>query len=253
MIVRAVGIPLACYPYSSTSRIVHWLTRRHGKVSTILKGALRPRSPFLGEYELFSTSEILYYAKPGNSLYAGKECSILHRRERFRTNWRAMQAASSITTLFNRTTPEDAPQPGLFEFYESLLDFAADYGDSAQFLLWAELQFCEHQGHAPNLGSCVICSAREDLRFCATQGGVVCASCSRERKLPTLGSPPDVLAILRAWQKAEHPGAAAKTNLTGRQLTALSAISGTFLLYHFNIDPKYRNTALQHHFQQPAH
>ena len=59
MIIRATAIPLAVYPYSSTSRIVHWLTRQQGKISTLLKGALRPRSPFIGEYELFSTSELL--------------------------------------------------------------------------------------------------------------------------------------------------------------------------------------------------
>ena len=54
MIARTAAIPLACYPYSSTSRVVHWLTRYHGKVSTLLKGALRPKSPFLGDKQHFS-------------------------------------------------------------------------------------------------------------------------------------------------------------------------------------------------------
>ena len=67
MIARTTAIPLACYPYSSSSRIVHWLTRHHGKVSTLLKGALRPKSPFLGEYDLFSTSELLYFQKQVHS------------------------------------------------------------------------------------------------------------------------------------------------------------------------------------------
>ena len=106
MIVRAIGIPLACHPYSSTSRIVHWLTRHHGKVSTLLKGALRPKSPFLGEYELFSTSELLYFHKRPHALHAAKECSMLHAHERFRTDWRAMQTASYLSTLFSKTTPD---------------------------------------------------------------------------------------------------------------------------------------------------
>ena len=92
MIIKTTAIPLAYYPYSSTSRIVHWLTRHHGKVSTLLKGALRPKSPFLGEYELFGTSELLYFAHRPHVLHTAKECALLHPRDAFRTDWRAMQA-----------------------------------------------------------------------------------------------------------------------------------------------------------------
>ncbi|NNJ71116.1 MAG: DNA repair protein RecO [Kiritimatiellales bacterium] len=244
MIVQATAIPLAIYPWSSTSRIVHWLTHHQGKVSTLLKGALRPKSPFLGEYELFSTSELLYFAKPAKTLYTGKECALLHRRETFRTNWRAMQTASYITSLFNRTTPEEAHQPELFVLCEELLDLAEEYGQHPQYLLWAEFRFCEYHGHAPSLGHCVLCASDKELRFCAGQGGVVCMQCARARKLPILECPPDVLAILRAWQKARQPGPVVNTRLTARQLTALNAIAGTFMMYHFHLHPEYRNAAL---------
>ncbi|VGO18048.1 DNA repair protein RecO [Pontiella sulfatireligans] len=246
MIIRATAIPLAVYPYSSTSRIVHWLTRRHGKVSTLLKGALRPKSPFLGEYELFSTSELLYFAKRADSLHTGKECSMLYRRDAFRTDWRAMQTASYLTALINKTTPDEAPHPELFEFYESLLDFSAEYGGGPQFIAWAELQFCTHHGHAPNFGkNCVLCGSGNELRFCASTGGVVCAPCSKAKKLPFLVSPPDVLAILRAWQHAGTPGTAVKTSLSGPQLTAVNAIASTFMKHHFNMRTEPRNAALQ--------
>jgi DNA repair protein RecO (recombination protein O) len=245
MIVRATAIPLACYPYSTTSRIVHWLTRHQGKVSTLFKGALRPKSPFLGEYELFSTSELLYFAKRADALHTGKECAMLHRRDAFRTDWRAMQSASYLSYLINKTTPDEAPFPELFELYEELLDFAVEYGRYPQFIVWAELQFSQHQGHAPNLGNCNLCAAEKELRFCASLGSVVCASCSRDRKLPTLESPPDVLAILRSWQKTEHPGIAVNTRLSGRQLTVINAMTSTFMMYHFNIPAEQRNAAIQ--------
>lgn len=244
MIIRATAIPLAIYPYSSTSRIVHWLTRHHGKISTLLKGSLRPKSPFLGEYELFSTSELLYFVKHTGTLYSGKECALLHRRDAFRTDWRAMQAASYISALFNKTTPENAPQPELFGLYETLLDLAQNYGRYPQFLIWSELRFCELHGHAPNLGPCIQCSSNTNLRFCASQGGVMCVTCATEKKLPTLESQPDVLAILRSWQQAAHPGPVVNTRLTARQLTTLNAIAGTFMMYHFNLQPNSRNAVL---------
>lgn len=241
MIERATAIPLACFPYSSTSRVVHWLTRHHGKISTLLKGALRPKSPFLGEYDLFSTSELLYFVKSTHTLHTAKECAMLHRRDAFRTDWRAMQTASYLSTLFNKTTPGEAPQPELFELYEELLDFAEEFGRYSQFLVWAELRFCEHHGHAPNLDDCVLCAAKNDLKFCASQGGVVCASCSKARKLPTLDSPPDVLSMLRSWQRARHPSSAVKIKLSGNQLIMLNAMMGTFMMYQFNLPLEHRN------------
>ena len=245
MIIRATAIPLAYYPYSSSSLIVHWLTRNRGKISTLLKGAYRTKSRFLGEHELFSTTELLYYAKRSDALYTAKECSMLQRRDAFRADWRAMQTASYISTLFSKTTPEEAPQPELFELYEELLDFAEPFGRHPQFLFWAELRFCNHHGHAPNLGSCVLCTSTKELRFCAEQGGVVCGNCSKEKKLPTLASPPDSLAILRAWQQADHPSAVINTHLTRRQFTALNAIASTFMKTQFNLQPQHRNAALQ--------
>ena len=241
MIVRTTAIPLACHPYSSTSRIVHWLTRHHGKISTLLKGALRPKSPFLGEYELFGTSELLYFQKRAGTLHNGKECALLHPRTAFRTDWRAMQAASRLSTLFNRTTPDEAPQPGLFEFFEELLDLAEEYGRHPQFLPWAELRFCTHHGHAPNLGPCVLCPSEKDLRFCASSGGTVCAECSKSHKLPTLECPTDVLAILRTWQQADHPRAVVETRLSAKQENRIDTIVETFMRHHFNLPAEPRN------------
>jgi DNA repair protein RecO len=244
VIIKATAIPLAIFPYSSTSHIVHWLTRQNGKISTLINGATRPKNRFIGEYELFSTTELLFFAAPNKTLYTAKECSMLQRRKGFRTNWRSMQSASYLTALFSKTTPEDAPHPELFSLYEELLDLAEIHGHVHQFIPWAELQFSEAHGHAPNLENCVLCSAKEDLRFCAEQGGVICPTCSKTRKLPTLGSPPDVLAILRAWQKCENPTPVINTTLTGKQRTEINAILSTFMHYHFNLNPHHRLAAL---------
>ncbi|MBN2162259.1 MAG: DNA repair protein RecO [Pontiellaceae bacterium] len=240
MIIRATAIPLACYPYSSTSQIVHWLTRYQGKVSTVLKGAMRPRSPFLGEYDLFSTSELLYFEKRTHTLHAGKECAMLHRRDRFRSDWRAMQAASYLTALINRTTPEEAPHPELFVLFDELLDLAEEYGRHTNFVPWAELQFSRHHGHTPHLADCVLCGSIKELRFCASQGGTVCAVCSRKHKLPMIDCAPDVIAMLQTWLRADHPAGPVKTQLTPRQSLALNAVMSTFMMYQFSLPPNLR-------------
>jgi DNA repair protein RecO (recombination protein O) len=244
MIVRTTAIPLVCRPYSNTSRIVHWLTRSQGKVATLLKGALRSKSLFLGEYELFGTSELLYYRKRVGTLHVGRECALLHPRSAFRSDWRAMQAASYLSTLFSRTVPDEAPQPGLFELYEGMLDMAEQIGSSPAFLIWAELQFCDRMGHRPSLDRCIVCSSDKALRFSAASGGTVCSPCAKKLELPTLECPPDALAILRSWQRAGHPGTVVKTRLSERQKKLLDAILGTFIEKQFGIPPMHRTAVV---------
>ena len=49
----AHGIILRTRPLTETSLIVHWLTADHGRLSTVAKGAKRPKSPFRGKLDLF--------------------------------------------------------------------------------------------------------------------------------------------------------------------------------------------------------
>ena len=63
MIVKTNAIPLTITPFGNTSHIVQWLTRENGKISTIIKGAQRPKSGFWGQYDFFDTTELLFYAK----------------------------------------------------------------------------------------------------------------------------------------------------------------------------------------------
>jgi DNA repair protein RecO (recombination protein O) len=244
VIIRASAIPLACFPYSSSSRIVHWLTRHRGKVSTLLKGAMRPKSPFLGGYELFFTSELLYYEKRVNTLHAGKECAILHRRDRFRTDWRAMQTASYLAAVIDRTTPEEAPLPELFELFELLLDLAEEHGRHSTFLIWSELKVCAHHGHAPRFTRCILCGAQSTLRLCASEGGTVCVECSRSRRLPVIECTPDVPAILHRWQQADLPSGVAKTRLSDHQSAIINTFMENFMMYQFGTAPDSRRTAI---------
>lgn len=243
MIVRATAIPLTWQPWSGSSRIVCWLSRRHGRVTTLLKGALRPKSPFLGEYELFGTSELLFYRRRNGTLHVGKECALLRPRPAFRNDWRAMQSASYLSTLILKTTPEEAPQPGLFEFYEALLDQAAQHGAEPAFTLWAELRFCDLHGHRPNMKSCTQCATEAGDRFSAAAGGLICSACARERELPSMACPPDALAILRSLQRADTPEAAVKTRLSSAQRVVLNDLMTAFTAVQFNLPPEHRRAA----------
>ena len=91
--VKSEAICLAIHPWSQTSHIVTWLTPQ-GKVGTVVRGAVRPKSFFLGQYDLNYTCEILYYGRARGDLHALRDCVPLNRRDALRDDYRALALAA---------------------------------------------------------------------------------------------------------------------------------------------------------------
>ena len=79
-IIKTTGTVLAIHPWSRTSHVVAWLTPDHGVVSTLVKGAVRAKSAFLGQYDLLYTCDLLYYARASGDLHALHQDRVFHRR-----------------------------------------------------------------------------------------------------------------------------------------------------------------------------
>ena len=110
------AVCLAIRPWSRTSHIVSWLTA-NGRVSTLVKGAVRPKSAFLGQYDLNYTCEILYYARARGELHALRECSAIQRRDALRSSYRSLMLAE----YFRKTAAELAPTgPEAAEWLDAL-------------------------------------------------------------------------------------------------------------------------------------
>lgn len=248
MIVKSTAIPLGITPFGNTSHIVHWLTREYGRVSTIIKGAQRPKSRFIGEYDFFDTTELLFYARNKEGVMTTKECARLIHRAEFHRSWRHGLAASYITRVIRSVMPDFLDASEIFDYYEKMLNFAQQYGGSPTFLFWFELQLLEHQGHTPQLNHCGICGKPlkqlgRRLRFSSVQGGLVEAGCAQFREIPALPLDQDVLSIIRMLQQATTPRSTLSTKLTERQLNQLSHLLGHFMAHHLNIDPAIRQIA----------
>ena len=102
--IKTEAICLDIRPWSRTSHVVSWLTP-NGKVTTVVKGAVRPKSIFLGQYDLNYTCEILYYARAKGELHALRECVPVELREELRGDYRKLALAG----YFRRLVAELAP------------------------------------------------------------------------------------------------------------------------------------------------
>lgn len=249
MIVKARAIPLRIIPFGNTSHIVNWLTREYGRVTTIIKGAQRPKNGFIGQYDFFDTTELLFYARNMDGVMITKECYRLTHRPEFHHSWRHGLAASYITMVIRKLMPDFLDLSEVFDFYEEMLNLAQEYGGTPTFIFWFELQILEHQGQMPQLNHCGVCGKPAEnmearLRFSSAQGGLVEASCAQFREIPALPLDQDVLAIIRVLQQAHTPRTTTSTKLSERQLNQMSHLLGHFMAHHLNIDPAIRQIAL---------
>ena len=75
VILKDTAIVLRVAPVSNTSRMVQWFTPAYGKITTLIKGAQRPKSAFLGQFDLFYSCELLFYARERNHIHNGSRHS----------------------------------------------------------------------------------------------------------------------------------------------------------------------------------
>ena len=128
---KAEAICLDIRPWSRTSHVVTWLTRG-GKVATLVKGAVRPKSAFLGQYDLNYTCEIVYYSRSRADLHALRECSPMDIREGLRGDYRAMSAAGYFRGLACDFAPSGPDCGAWYEALAAALDrLCADPGGAA--------------------------------------------------------------------------------------------------------------------------
>ena len=112
---------LSIVPWSRTSHVVSWLTPA-GKVTTVAKGAVRPKSWLLGQYDLNYTCDILYYARAKGEVHALRDCAPVERRDSLRGDFRALALAG----YFRRLAAEFAPQGPECEAWHDALVEALD-------------------------------------------------------------------------------------------------------------------------------
>ena len=120
-IIKTEGIVLAIRPWSQTSHVVTWLTPDHGPVATLVKGAVRAKSAFLWQYDLFYRCDLLYYARASGDLHPLREVTPHNLREHLRGDWRATALAGYAADLAKDLAPANAEAATWSSFLDSLL------------------------------------------------------------------------------------------------------------------------------------
>ncbi len=253
MIAKTNAIALRVAPYSKTSHVVTWLSEDTGRLATVVKGAVRPKSAFLGQYDVGYTCEVLFYERARNGLHVVKECSPLAVRRGLREDWCAFAAAAYVSDLVLRATfPTDVPQgeEALYRLTQEVLDgLDARDRNPLGLMVWFELRLLQMLGYAPRLERCVCCGAhlaQLSAGFDAAHGGALCGTCLPQ-PIPDHVVPlgPDLQSLLRQWSNPASGSLLRNTVLSRKQLLALQNLTGTMLAHSLEMDPECRDAAVK--------
>jgi DNA repair protein RecO (recombination protein O) len=169
MIQRLTGIVLRTYRLTESSLIVHWLTAEQGRLATVAKGALRPRSPLRGKLDLFFKADLSLVRSRRSELHTLREVSVLDTRPALRHDLAWLRQAAYAAALIEYHTEPEAPVPGIYALLDGLLEHLPRQPASPTTLLAFELKLLGELGLSPNPAQApVSAGTREILRHLAT-------------------------------------------------------------------------------------
>ncbi len=238
-IVKDEALVLRWFPVTDSSRVVVWFTSEHGRISTLIKGSMRPKSWMLGQYDLFYTCELLFYAKANEDLHLIRECSPLIPRPGLRKNWRACAGASFVADLLYRISPPRAAAGELYTFATQTLNQLEAGQINPALLFWFELKVLDDLGLAPDLTQNVNSPAVFDYRA----GRNLSAEQSANPESRPLSN--GCLSLLRNFLEMDSPEQAVRLRLQTDQIREISRHLDNFSEWHLDLRLPSRAKALE--------
>ena len=148
---RAQGIVLRVYPLTETSLIIRWLTRELGRLSTVAKGARRPKSSFRGKLDLFYRADLIFGRSRRSELHTLREVSLRQTHPFLRKELRYLQQASYCSALIEQVTETETPMPATFDLFSDLLNHLGAQPFAPQTVFAFELKLLNELGLKPDL------------------------------------------------------------------------------------------------------
>ena len=242
-----VALVVRRFRYGETSLVVQLLTRRHGKVGVLAKGAYRPTSGYCGVLDYFDTLQVGWRTAPRAELGTLVSASIGTRRKTLSLDLDRYRCALSALELAGLVARDGDADPALFDLTAEALDELARARAAPELVLVAfDLRFLRAVGLEPALERCAACggalAAGASVPFSASSGGALCGRCARAaadagRRVASL--PLHTLRIARSLMDAPAAALSRIRLEPGPFLGVRDFVQG-FLEYHLETRPRTR-------------
>lgn len=151
MTEAATGLILRTRALTETSLIVNWLTPNLGRISTVAKGARRPKSTFAGKLDLFYAADFTFQRSRRSNLHTLREIKLRGTHPALRHELGYLQQAAYCSKLVEQTTETETPLPAVFDLLQALLVHLPKQSPEPQTLFAFEIKLLHELGLTPNL------------------------------------------------------------------------------------------------------
>lgn len=187
--------------FRESSRIVTCLSREHGRVTGLAKGAHRPDSPFLGHIDFLAEVQATFSADRGG-LRLLERAVLIRERRALREPTRFL-AASHLAELADLALPAERIDPAAFDLLLGGLNLLERCPEPTigHVVLGLELRFLELLGALPDLQNCSVCGTPLQVSaFCHDESPALV--CREHAAPPRRAVPADGLQLLRELQRS---------------------------------------------------
>jgi DNA repair protein RecO (recombination protein O) len=132
--------------FGDTSLIITWFTQAHGRLKTVVKGALRPKSKFAGVLDLFFECEISFARSAKSELHTLREAALRDAREGLRRDYARVALASYFVELIETATEPEHTAPEIFDLLLRALRHLDEKPASRRALLHFETELVKMLG-----------------------------------------------------------------------------------------------------------
>ena len=151
MIVRTDAVVLRTLDFSETSRIVTLLTRSHGVVGALARGARRPTSQFGSTLQPMAAIEVVFYHRPGRGLQTLKETSHIVRWQHLTSDFERVPLGLRAVEVARGVLGEGEAHPLALDLLIRTLAYLDSAEAPANAVPWFQLRLASLLGFAPDV------------------------------------------------------------------------------------------------------
>ena len=182
-ILKDRAVILRTYDFGESSVVVVALTREHGKVKLLAKGAKRQKSQFFGHLRTGNLVEVVFYFREQRGLQLLKEVAGQRSFDFDGEDLEKLCIFQAGLEVVERSIIESDADEKLFDLLEDFVTVLPTAEDMWMIFFTLEIQMLQNAGLYPSTSECIGCHkplAGEALGINPRSGDVTCRICCRD-------------------------------------------------------------------------
>jgi DNA repair protein RecO (recombination protein O) len=232
---QAEAIVLRTYNIGDQDKIAVFLTREHGLVRGVAKGARKFGSRFGSALEPMSHVMAFYYEKERRDLVTVNTCDLLESYFELQADVRTSLTISYFAELIEEFIPGRIHEDLVFRLLLSILRALKEKGDLNLLTRYFEAWVLHINGFLPEVHRCRGCRKvmEESGWLGPKRDGIYCEACAPLKRDEVRGE----LGRFLHWVRTHPPAKAKETTFSAAELKSIEKSLQAMIIYHLEREP----------------